>query len=277
MCELADESQCLNDRMINAAQQLLSLKYPTLSGLYDTVAVAACEVRLDTNAKCNTVQIVHDPVKKHWFCVTDKHCAEGQLSIYCSLQMTPSTQSIATISKLYHMQVPTLTINVMNVIKQNGAIDCGLFSIAYAEMLANDRDPCNFVFDQLLMRKHLVKCLEAKRILSFPVTKHRTIRRAVVRSTVLSLYCICRSICCPGETMIRCNDCREWYHQRCLGMSDINFEHFSQPSVPYSCCGCRGLGKEDVTDDQVNLMNLAFDLHIIHYLCHIYSCDKILS
>ena len=37
---LADESQCLNDTIINVALQLLSRQYMSISGLKDTVAVA---------------------------------------------------------------------------------------------------------------------------------------------------------------------------------------------------------------------------------------------
>jgi len=201
MVQLADESQCLNDKIINAAQQLLSCQYTSVSGLYDTVALAAsaCDVRLAADVNSNTVQIVYDSVKKHWFCVTNKHCAEGHLSIYCSLQLTPSPQCLATVANFFHMHSPSLTINIMNVVKQKGSIDCSLYAIAYADMLASDQDPCNVILDQLQMRRHLIRCLEAKRINSFPVMKHRTIRRTVVSSTVVSLYCFCRSTHSPGE------------------------------------------------------------------------------
>jgi len=133
---------------------------------------------------------VHDSVKERWLCVTNTHCSAGHLRIYCSLLMIPSTHCLATVTRLFRLQSPSLTIDIMNVVRQAGSIDCGLFAIAYAEMLARDVDPCNVNLDQPQMRMYLVRCLEAKHIRPFPVTKFRTIRRLVVRSVVVSLYCV---------------------------------------------------------------------------------------
>jgi len=67
MNALADESQRVNDNIINPAQQLLSRQYTSISGFKDTVVLAAstCDVLLHSDIPSNTVQIVHDSVKEH--------------------------------------------------------------------------------------------------------------------------------------------------------------------------------------------------------------------
>lgn len=247
MKTLADDLQCLNDNIINAAQQMLSRQYTSISGLKDTVAVAAstCDVLLDSDNTSNSVQIVHDSVKEHWLCITNKHCLAGNLRIYCSLHMTPSAQCLATVAKLFRMQSPSLTVDIMNVVRQRGAVDCGLFAIAYAEILARDQHPCNVNLDQIQMRRHLMHCLEANRITPFPVTKFRTLRHPVVRSVVVSLYCVCRSTHLPGEKMLQCDQCHEWFHQHCVGISDEMFQHLARTTAHYSCPRCTSVNNVD--------------------------------
>jgi len=240
MNALADESQRVND-IINAAQQLLSHQYTSISGLKDTVVLAAstCDVLLHSDIPSNTVQIVHDSVKERWLCVTNKHCSAGHLRTYCSLQMIPSTHCLATVTRLFCLQSPSLTIDIMNAVRQAGSIDCRLFAIAYAEMLARDLDPCNVNLDQPQMRMHLVRCLEAKHIRPFPVIKFRTIRRLVVRSVVVSLLRNAMS----GFTS-----------DALPSVTDDLFEHLAQPTVQYSCPQCAGVN--NINNDQLGAGNV---------------------
>lgn len=238
---LLNATNCLNDLVINAAQDLLRDKYVNVNGLFDTVAVAAStlELRLPVGGNNgNVIQVVHDNVKQHWLCVTSKNCSEGYLSIYCSLQLVPSAQCLATVANMFNMQTPSLTFRVMNVTKQKGFVDCGLFAIAYAEMLARDVDPCNFILNQSVMREHLVRCLSENQLRAFPVAGQRTIRRIVVRSTTVKLYCQCRSTHSPGDDMLLCKQCREWYHKRCLRLTDEAFACFADTATPYVCPRC---------------------------------------
>lgn len=136
---------CLNDEVINAAQDLLHKQYVNVNGLFDTVVVAASKgtLQLPINNYGNVIQVVHDNVRQHWLCITSNNCCEGNLSIYCSLQLIPSEECLATIANMFKFQTPSLTFRVLNVSKQQGSVDCGLFALAYAAMLARDVDPCN--------------------------------------------------------------------------------------------------------------------------------------
>jgi hypothetical protein len=153
--------------VINRAQQLLRDGHTNVNGLYDTVLVAASNVQRHNDDVGNTVQIVFDFLHQHWFTVTDKHCGPGCLSIYCSMQMLPSSSCLSTIAKLFHVQTSSITINVLNVAKQRGSKDCGFFAIAYAEMLIRDQDPCNVCFDQPKMRSHLKTVLKRNGLIHF--------------------------------------------------------------------------------------------------------------
>ena len=238
--DLLDATCCLNDRVINAAQGLLREKYVNVNGLFDTVAVAAStlELRLPCGNNDNVIQIVHDNVMQHWLCVTSKNCSDGNLAIYCSMQLVPSGQCLATVANMFNVQTSSLTFRVMNVSKQKGSVDCGLFAIAYAEMLATDVDPCNFILSQPLMREHLMRCLSENQLRAFPVAGQQTIRRSVVRSTSVKLYCQCRSTHLPGDEMLLCNQCHEWYHKRCLRITDEAFARFAGTTIPYVCPRC---------------------------------------
>ena len=44
--------------------------------------------------------------------------------------------------------------------KQEGALDCGLFAIAYSIDICHNVDPSTVVYDQSKMHKHLAKCFE---------------------------------------------------------------------------------------------------------------------
>lgn len=280
MTELADETQYVNDRIVNAAQELLRRRHKGIGGLCDTVAVAARDVMQAADVETShTVQIFFDSDNKHWLCGTNKHSSNEHqsISLYCSLQMTPSAKCLATITHVFHMQGASLSIDIKNVAKQAGSIDCGLFAIAYAEMLCSDRDPCNVIFDQQLMRRHLIRCLEIQQITAFPVRSHRSVRRTVIRSQEVSQYCVCRSTYVKGEKMLECNTCHEWFHQRCLNMNDDVFMHFADTSATYSCSRCRVEPAEQLSqpDMEVRLMTLVSRVSTLRLAVTVNSIDRL--
>ena len=69
------------------------------------------------------------------------------------------------------------TVQVMKVQQQQEAVDCGLFTIAYAVHLANDIDPSKVKFAQDKLRGHLVDCLCKSKLETFPVEKTSSVAR----------------------------------------------------------------------------------------------------
>jgi hypothetical protein len=238
MSILSDQSQCLNDITVNAAQQLLRRQHIHTNGLLDTVLVAACALDISSVNQSGIIQIVFDSVRKHWLTVSNENCLPDHIAVYCSLQLIPSNPCIDTIARLFCCHTESLTLDVLNTQKQNGSVDCGLFAIAYAEMLARKQDPCNIILEQSQMRKHLVRCLQVGQISQFPLRMFRTPRRRCVRTTTVNLFCVCRSIYTAGDKMLQCGICLEWYHDRCVGLENDSFAHFTQLAVAYTCPKC---------------------------------------
>ena len=52
--------------------------------------------------------------------------------------------------------------------QQKGTKDCGVFAIAMETTIALGHNPSNVVFNQTLMRAHLVDCLKERKFTLFP-------------------------------------------------------------------------------------------------------------
>ena len=93
----------------------------------------------------------------------------NKIQIYDSLNSAPSKELLLQLQALYSPDDATPEISqVIMPAEQTGGKDCGLFSIAYATDLALGQNPANFVYDQSVMRDHLLCCLESREMLPFP-------------------------------------------------------------------------------------------------------------
>ena len=61
-----------------------------------------------------------------------------------------------------------IKIKMSNVYLQINGYDCGLCAIANATALAYGRDPSTQSYAPIMMRQHLIGCLENRRIKPFP-------------------------------------------------------------------------------------------------------------
>jgi hypothetical protein len=139
-----------------------------------------------------------------------------------------------------YVRVPTsvLTVKVMNCSKQIGSSDCGLFAIANAVQLMLNKDPVNVEFEQNFMRKHLHNCFIDRCITPFQ-SNLRTVRRLVVYEKLYNIYCYCRSIMMKNDAMICCDECLQWYHQKCLDMNEQDFTLYAtNKSKSFKCNKC---------------------------------------
>ena len=96
---------------------------------------------------------------------------EGEIRIYDSLYTSVSHDKVTTIAHLLRSNTESIAINIMDVGRQRGTQDCGLFAIAFLTSLSFGEDPTKVIFDQEEMRSHLVKCFENKRMEIFPVLR----------------------------------------------------------------------------------------------------------
>lgn len=81
----------------------------------------------------------------------------------------------------------------MNVGKQTGATDCGLFALANLTCLVLGLDPVRITYYQQEMREHLVGCFEKRIISPFPIAKTRktsNIIKKVINIEIFYVACL---------------------------------------------------------------------------------------
>ena len=80
---------------------------------------------------------------------------------------------------------------MIDVQRQKGTCDCGLFAVAFATALANGIQPERLEFEQDRMRKHLYRCFNQDALSMFPASRREP--QATVQSTdIKEIYCTCR-------------------------------------------------------------------------------------
>ena len=111
-----------------------------------------------------------------------------------SLPVTFSSTLTTQVTAMLHSSKPKFILRYIEVQHQNGADDCGLFAIAFAEALCAGKDPHLLSFDQKKMRQHLQSNLEGGTITEFPsaAKPRRSKRRRVKISRDIPIYCRCR-------------------------------------------------------------------------------------
>ena len=71
-----------------------------------------------------------------------------------------------------------------------------------------------------------------------PLKAKKRKREIVNRPQRRRLYCQCSSVCL-NEDMIMCEQCENWFHPKCIGMSEKTFAEYSgDQGKSYSCDFC---------------------------------------
>ena len=157
-------NEMLSDIHINACQLLLKNQFPNISGLCSTLQITSFS---SGHWIDNYIQVIHCR-GNHWITATTIGCNINEAAVYDSLYTDIDSATHQSIKRV--LQCPVV-IKVPPVGKQKGALDCGLFAIAFATYLAYRRDPSELSiikFDQLQMRSHVVTSLEQKLMGEFP-------------------------------------------------------------------------------------------------------------
>ena len=80
----------------------------------------------------------------------------------------------------------------MDVQRQSGGGDCGLFAIAFATSICFGTHPETKFYCQAKMRQHLMKCIEEGVMTEFPVQRTRRCTAKIKNKQVIKVYCVCR-------------------------------------------------------------------------------------
>jgi len=204
----------LADSEVEAAQNLLKMKFPLIDGLEDP-AIAGTLV---TPAISEFIQVIN--TGSHWVCLSSISCPAGVVKVYDSLYGRASTKAVDHACRMLFHRGKTVTLIHEKVQKQKGINDCGLFAIAFATTLCHGHDPATTRYDQKAMRQHLVDCLESLDISEFPSTDKRVPLVEYATKKSVPIYCSCRM---PNNNKeyVQCDGCREWFHPTCANIPSV--------------------------------------------------------
>ena len=142
--------QWLNCRIIFSWQFLLKQEHPQVGGLQPTFG------RFQPQ-KWEMVQVLNSG-GNHWVAVSNIGCSLGTVQWLDSLHGLPSLCQQRVVADLLQATADEIVIETMNVQKQLGGSDCGLFALAFITAVLNNQDPTALCFEQNKMRRHLIEC-----------------------------------------------------------------------------------------------------------------------
>ena len=207
-------SNCLNDRHITAAQNLISNQYRHLGGFQSPLL---CQKNAFTGQPGHGIQILFD--KGHW--LTSASC-NGEVLLFDSMskQRTIRAGTQTQLAQIYEdfAENGLIAVRMEGVQQQIGGKDCGLFAIAFAYHLANGDDLSKLTFNQGLMRQHTFDCFEKKNMSPYPLQSIE-VDRSTRRISYIHLYCNCNMPEGYDIGMVQCDWCKIWYHYKCIGLT----------------------------------------------------------
>ena len=125
------------------------------------------------------IQILHIKERSHWATL---QIVGTEIQLYDSLFTSASDETLQLIAQLVKTKNNSIDINVMNIQKQAGTVDCAIYAIATATSLLLCHDPTSVVLNQKEIRLHLVKLLEANTLSLFPVVKNRRPAQRIIKT-----------------------------------------------------------------------------------------------
>jgi len=203
----------LTDLHINAFQSLARQQYPDVGGLYNTLVVGRAKF---VEGQKQFLQILHVQERAHWIAI---YILNSEVYLYDSMFTSASNKTLEIVAQILQTKQPHFTVNYLNVSRQAGTTDCGLYTIAAVTCILQGEDPTKVAFDQKALRLHLVKILEAKSLSAFPVVKTRRVAERISKTEQCEVHCLCR-LPDNGEKMILCDHCDEWFHLACVKIDE---------------------------------------------------------
>ena len=134
------------------------------------------------------MQIFFVEERQHWITTA---LIKGEVCIFDSCfngKLTPSAEF--QIAQMYSplVQSNSLLVIVIPMQQQQGANNCGLFSIAAAYHACKGENLGELTFIEGQMRTHLSKCFERKKLAAFPKTQIQ-VRQPELQFLSIAIYC----------------------------------------------------------------------------------------
>ena len=207
----------LSDLHINAFQNVLKIQFSSIGGMQST-HLQQNKAPL-SNIKENNLQAINISVSstvKHWAVLEIKN---NSIFLYDSAYTSVAGDGKQVIAHLINTNEDQLTVHVMNISKQSGTTDCGLYAAAIMSSLALGKDPCGIVYKKEDLRAHFQVIIEKEQITEFPSSQRRKVKSRILRTEVYNVHCICR-MPDDGSEMVCCDTCNKWFHSACVEYSN---------------------------------------------------------
>ena len=146
----------LNDKHINLAQMLLKHQFPKWHGFYSTLLQHKPLKKITAG-----IQIIH--INYHWLTAA-KFSSDEPLRIYDSINFSVSDEMKSILTNIFEFS----KIEMATMQKQSEINICGLYAVAVATAVANDKNPSKLLFKEDQMRNHLSSCFEEGFLSTFP-------------------------------------------------------------------------------------------------------------
>lgn len=228
---LRSSRQWLNDTIVNAGQVLIKEMSPSTYGLQDVI----CSRTLTFQPEVKPFVQILNCRDSHWVCATNIGCKPNVVKVYDSMRTGDVTTSTKEdIATLLHSSEKRIYLLFPEVQQQTDGSSCGLFALAFAQTLAEGKDPSKVVYPSGAdLRCHLLKCILAGRMTSFHKGSALYNPGPALKS-VFRIYCTCRLVD-RGDEMVFCNTCKEWFHFTC-----VNLQPGTKLKAKWNCISCSG-------------------------------------
>ena len=216
---ILNNTEWLTDSIIDKAQGLLTKQFPDIDSLQSVCLLQSAQSQGSIGSACGSwVQIINVSAS-HWITATNVNSPPDTVLIYDSLFSRKATETL--VEKIcvlnYFMSSTFLDIQIMDMQRQSGGDDCGLFAIASALCLCEGKDPGTQSWNQQSMRQHLLQCFADGELKPFQSEKRR--KRAAKLTQRVQLYCTCKTTK-KSDTMIKCCSCENVFHKKCINLAE---------------------------------------------------------
>ena len=203
----------LFDLHVTAFQNIVKKHFPDVGGLQNPLMQNKIPLS-HKQSSVQSLQIIHIR-GSHWATLQLK---DNGIYLYDSMYTSVSDDTFEVIAQL--VRTKKSSVRIVNIAKQGGATDCGLYAMATVVCLVTGVDPGTVGYNQAEMRSHLAKTLETGILTPFPVIKCRRPVDRVVKTMECLVYFSCR-LPDMGEKMVSCDQCDEWFHLSCISNSTM--------------------------------------------------------
>ena len=176
---LLNNSSWMNGSVMTAVQFLLKCQFPHIHSLQDTLKQDLQKMTpMPTGLTSLQILLVN---RNHWVVASASGNADSaDVILYDSKYSLLHEHTKLLLSQLVFTKNKYFTVGIANVNKQSGDNDCGLFAAAYITSIAHGQDPSSIVYNQGLMREHLLTCLETNRI-NGPISDYQGEKSASIK------------------------------------------------------------------------------------------------